>query len=98
MPIAQGKVPVGHPVDAAGAATCKWVDMVGVAGRGGPNRIFWEDGEEFDLITDKSLLIVLLEPLELVVAGTPYKLGARENLYVEVRHGKIIDFNGRDRR
>jgi hypothetical protein len=98
MPIAIGRVPVGHPVDAQGAATTSWAAMIGLAGRAGPDRVIFEDGEAFDLITDKSCLMILTAPMDLTIAGMAYRLAARENHYVEVRKGKIIDFNGRDRR
>lgn len=89
--IACGIVPVGHPVDADGRATSQWGAMVGVAGRGGPDRVVWRDGDEYPLISNKECLIVLSEPMEVVISGTAHRLGGRESHYVVIRNGKIVD-------
>lgn len=95
---ARGRVSVGCPVDADGAATADWNAMVGIAGRVSYAIHTYEDGEEFPLETDRECLIDLIGPMSMFIVGIEYRLSPHDKNHVTIKGGKIVDFDTRDRR
>jgi hypothetical protein len=87
---ALGIVPIGAPVDQAGAATADLEGMAEIAGRLNGLQAAYDDREEFPLVTDKQCLIQLAGAGEVTTSVRTYRFGAGDQPYVTLRDGKIV--------
>lgn len=94
---ARGIVPVGAPVDKNGRATADLSAMVGIAARDDGLRHHYDDGEPFELVTDKQCLIHLVAACDVTIRGEAVRLFPGNANYVHIRAGRIVhveQFNG----
>lgn len=93
--IAKGRVRVACPVDVEGRETADHSAMIGLAARATYARQHFEDGEEFEIWTERKCLIVLAGPMDVPIQGTVYRLAPFDNHHVTISGGKIVEFEGR---